>query len=67
MCDPNTMGMTGMPPDLVNAEKEHINMTATEETLTETSQVQKPWELNHGKIKAVVFLTVPLPKFGEIY
>lgn len=68
MRDPNTMGMTRMPSGLVNVKKEHINMTATERNTNRKFPCPKamgtnPWE----KIKAIVFLTVPLPKFGEIH
>lgn len=67
MYDPNNMGTTGMPSDLVNVEREYINMTATEGNTNRNfpclkTMGTKPWEK-----KAIVFLTVKLLKFGEIY
>lgn len=49
MCDPNAMGMTGMPSGLVNVKKEHINMTATERNTNRNfpcpkTMGTKPWE-----------------------
>lgn len=66
--DPNTMGMAGMPSDLVNVKKKSNNkqIASERDTLTEISHVKKPWEPNCGKIKAIVFLPVLLPKLEEI-
>lgn len=49
MYDPNNMGTTGMPSDLVNVEREYINMTATEGNTNRNfpclkTMGTKPWE-----------------------
>lgn len=47
--DPNTMGMTRMPSDLLNVKKEYINMTVIERNTTRNfpcpkTMGTKPWE-----------------------